>query len=85
VQTRTGVLFSRAAEEWLRCAEHDRACKPTTMRDYRRALAKDLLPAFGDLAPEDITRPMIEALPRPPRRTQRPLRPARRVRRRTNR
>jgi integrase len=60
-QTRTGVLFSRAAEEWLRYAEHDRACKPTTMRDYRRALAKDILPRFGDLVMEDITGPMIEA------------------------
>jgi integrase len=54
-------LFSRAAEEWLRYAEHDRACKPTTMRDYRRALAKDVLPEFGDLVLEDVTGPMIEA------------------------
>ena len=54
-QTRTGVTFRRAAVEWLRYVEHDRGCKPSTLRDYRRSMGRHLDPVFGDLALEDIT------------------------------
>ena len=33
--SRTGVTFADAAAEWLRYVEHDRGCKPSTMRGYR--------------------------------------------------
>ena len=32
---RTGATFADASAEWLRWAEHERACKPTTLTDYR--------------------------------------------------
>src|SRR3954464_5266951 len=32
---RTGATVADAAAEWLRWAEHERACKPTTLSDYR--------------------------------------------------
>ena len=44
---RTGVLFEEAAEEWLRYAVEDRACKPSTMQDYRHTCG-DRDPTFGD-------------------------------------
>src|SRR6476659_4094552 len=34
---RTGATVADAAAEWLRWAEHDRDCKPTTLDDYRHA------------------------------------------------
>src|SRR5436190_16834169 len=30
-----GITFSDAAAEWLRYTEHDRECRPSTLRDYR--------------------------------------------------
>ena len=33
----TGATVADAAAEWLRWAEHDRACKPSTMSDYAAA------------------------------------------------
>ena len=47
---RTGVTFADAAAEWLRYVEHDRGCKPSTLRDYRSIVRAHLLPAFGDAA-----------------------------------
>jgi integrase len=58
---RTGVTFSRAAEEWLRYCVEDRACKPSTMVDYRHTVARVLVPVFGPLMLEEITAPAIEA------------------------
>jgi integrase len=55
IQRRPGLTFAVAAQEWLRFCEHERACKPTTLRDYRHSLSVHLLPAFGDLALEDIS------------------------------
>ena len=58
---RTGVTFARAAEEWLRYCVEDRACKPSTMVDYRHTVQRVLVPAFGPLLLEDISAPAIEA------------------------
>lgn len=58
---RTGVTFREAAREWLRYAEEDRGCKPTTMQDYRRAVERRLLPWLGDAPLESITPKVIEA------------------------
>jgi integrase len=58
---RTGTTFADAAEEWLRYVEHDRDCKPSTLADYRSVVAARLVPAFGDMALEDITPERIEA------------------------
>ncbi len=55
----TGATFADAAAEWLRWAEHDRACKPSTMADYRYS-ARRLCREFGDERLEDITPPRIE-------------------------
>ncbi len=43
----TGVSFAEAAEEYLRFAQQDRGCKPSTIRGYRSQLNAHLLPAFG--------------------------------------
>ena len=32
------VTFAVAAREWLRYVEHDRGCKPSTMRGYRNSV-----------------------------------------------
>ena len=58
---RTGVTFERAAAEWLRYCVEDRACKPSTMVDYRHTVNRVLVPVFGPLLLEDITAPAIEA------------------------
>lgn len=55
----TGATVADAAAEWLRWAEHDRACKPSTLTDYRHTadrIARDL----GDLRLEDVTPEMLE-------------------------
>jgi integrase len=56
----TGVTFADAAEEYLRFAEQDRGCKPSTIRGYRSQLNAHLLPAFGPMRIEDITEREIE-------------------------
>lgn len=56
---RTGALFADAVAEWLRWAEHDRACKPSTLTDYRYT-AKRLERDLGTLRLEDITTETIE-------------------------
>ncbi len=58
---RTGVTFERASAEWLRYCVEDRACKPSTMVDYRHTVTRVLVPVFGPLLLEDITPPAIEA------------------------
>ncbi len=51
---RTGATFADAAAEFLRYAEQDRGCKPSTLRDYRSNLDAHLLPTFGSQALESI-------------------------------
>ena len=57
---RTGATFADAAAEFLRYAEHDRSCKPSTLREYRSAVNGRLVPAFGEVRIEDVTPAMIE-------------------------
>jgi integrase len=57
---RTGTSFADAAEEYLRYAEHDRGCKPSTLQGYRSAITAHLLPAFGELPIESVTTEVIE-------------------------
>lgn len=57
---RTGVLFEDAAAEWLRYAEEDRACKPTTMRDYRASVRCRMILFFGGMTIEQVTPQAIE-------------------------
>jgi integrase len=57
---RTGTTFSVAATEWLRYCVEDRACKPSTMVDYRHTVSRVLVPIFGPLLLEDISPPSIE-------------------------
>ncbi|WP_027005021.1 tyrosine-type recombinase/integrase [Conexibacter woesei] len=58
---RTGVTFGRASSEWLRYCVEDRACKPSTMVDYRHTVSRVFVPIFGPLLLEDISAPTIEA------------------------
>jgi integrase len=58
---RTGATFADAAAEFLRYSEQDRACKPSTLRDYRSNLDAHLLPAFGDVTLEEITAAAIDS------------------------
>jgi integrase len=58
---RTGATFADAAAEWLRYVEHERACKPSTLEDYRQ-MVRTLNGAFGDLAVESVTRQDLERL-----------------------
>ena len=56
----TGATFADAAAEFLRYAEHDRGCKPSTLRDYRSRINSRLLPEFGDRRLDEITSRDIE-------------------------
>jgi integrase len=56
----TGVTFDQAADEWLRFIAEDRERKPSTLRDYRSALAAHLLPTFDGRPIESITTEEIE-------------------------
>jgi integrase len=57
---RTGATFADAAAEYLRWIEHDRARKPSTVRDYQSIINAHLLPAFGPQRLEDITTEGVE-------------------------
>ncbi len=57
----TGVTFERACEEFLRYVETDLERKPSTVRDYRSTIRFHLVPAFGQVAIEDITTEAIDA------------------------
>jgi integrase len=57
---RTGATFADAAAEYMRYAEQDRGCKPSTLRDYRSTITAHLLPAFGSMAVEDIDARAVE-------------------------
>src|SRR5579859_6855486 len=56
----TGATFADAAAEFLRYAEEDRGCKPSTLVDYRSRINAYLLPAFGPMRLEDIAPPLVE-------------------------
>jgi integrase len=58
---RTGATFADAAEEYLRYVREDRGRKPSTLRGYRSVIEAHLLPAFGQMAVEDITTEAIES------------------------
>ena len=58
--TRSGATFADAAAEYLRYAEQDRGCKPSTIRGYRNTIEVHLLPAFGEMPIEDISPGDIE-------------------------
>jgi integrase len=51
---------SARRREWLRDAAEDRACKPTTIRDYRNTVERRLMPFFGGVRLDAITPQMVE-------------------------
>jgi integrase len=55
----TGATVADAAAEWLRWAEHDRACKPSTLSDYRLTAGR-ITRDLGDLRLEDVTPELLE-------------------------
>ena len=55
----TGATFADATAEWLRHASQERACKASTLTDYRLAVRR-LDDALGELTIEDITTETIE-------------------------
>jgi hypothetical protein len=57
---RTGATFADAAAEYMRWLEHDRQCKPSTLRDYNSIITAHLLPAFSNDRLEDITAEQVE-------------------------
>lgn len=57
---KTRVTFKDAANEWLRHGEVERGIKPSTYRDYKSAVNRHLIPAFGDMKIEDVTAKTIE-------------------------
>ena len=54
------MTFADAAAEYLRFAEQDRGCKPSTVRGYRNAIKVHLLPVFGSMKLDEITVQEIE-------------------------
>jgi len=56
---RTGATVADAVAEWLRYVEHDRACKPSTITDYRHT-AERLMRDLGSLRLEDVTAETVE-------------------------
>ena len=56
---RTGATVADAAAEWLRYVEHDRACKPSTLTDYRHT-ADRIVRELGTERLEDVTPEMLE-------------------------
>jgi integrase len=59
-QTRTGVTFADACEDFLDWMEQDRQRKRSTLNDYRSAVRRHFLPAFGSSSLEQITPASIE-------------------------
>jgi integrase len=56
---RTGATFADAAAEWLRYVEHERACKPSTLEDYRQ-MVRTLNSSLAKRPIESITRQDLE-------------------------
>jgi integrase len=57
---KTGATFADAAEEWYGHGQYERDWKPSTRRDYRSALDRHLIPAFGHRPLEAIGSREIE-------------------------
>jgi hypothetical protein len=55
----TGATVADDAAEWLRWAEHDRDCKPSTLADYR-STSRLIVRALGELRLEDVTPQLLE-------------------------
>ena len=55
-----GVTFVDVAAEYLRFAEQDRGCKPSTVRGYRNVIKVHLMPVFGSMKLDEITVQEIE-------------------------
>jgi integrase len=55
----TGATVADAAAEWLRYVEHDRACKPSTLSDYRHTVDR-MMRELGSIRLEDVTPEMLE-------------------------
>jgi integrase len=55
----TGATVADAAAEWLRYVEHDRACKPSTLTDYKHT-ANRIVQDLGDYRLEDVTTEQLE-------------------------
>ena len=55
----TGATVADAAAEWLRWAEHDRDCKPSTLADYR-STSRLIVRALGEFRLEDVTPQLLE-------------------------
>jgi len=56
---RTGATGTDAAAEWLRWAEHERDCKPSTMDGYR-GTADRIVRQLGHMRIEDVTTQDLE-------------------------
>jgi integrase len=56
---RTGATVADAAAEWLRWAEHERDCKPSTMNGYR-GTADRIVRQLGHMRIEDVTTQDLE-------------------------
>jgi integrase len=56
---RTGATVADAAAEWLRYVEQDRACKPSTVTDYRHTVSRLMLD-LGSHRLEEVTPEMLE-------------------------
>jgi integrase len=56
---RTGATVADAAAEWLRWAEHERDCKPSTLDGYR-GTADRIVRQLGDMRIEDVTTQDLE-------------------------
>lgn len=59
-QVRSGATIASVAAEYLAHLERDRNVKPSTLRDYRSIIAHHVEPAFGALAPEQLTARQVE-------------------------
>ena len=58
----SGKTSGDAIAEWLRYVEHEKARRPSTIRDYRNAANGQFLPEFGADTPlEKITEEQIDA------------------------
>jgi len=55
----TGATLADATVEWLRYVEQDRACKASTVSDYRQTSGR-IMRDLGDLRLEDVTPEVLE-------------------------
>jgi integrase len=62
VEAATGRTFGDACAEWLRYVEHEKARKPSTLRDYRNTANGALTEEFGSETPiEQVTTERIDS------------------------